>query len=379
MIATMPRAFGIEYGAINHERDPELRGEGLLSLASRQERVHRNDLAIQLYSELLSSAETPQNLRERAERRLEAQLGEGRVGDRVEVLLNRFVEEATEPTNLLAMTAAGLAFRTSRFLALSRLAANPNAGLLTRGLGARAVAGLAGFSVEAATFPVAGRVANLALGRTLDWSPETLGGELVSSFLMLGALRAGGMSAGALAGRSASLRPFLQQAGMYGGILLGHGLEVRAGLREGTSLSAAMVDGLSTLLQFNVAGRLSRGLLGEGMHRWERRIELQSEALAHRTSGNLPAPSAFFQPAFNVARPPARWVEGKEPGALQPLFMSNGEDGNNGGKGGRGIRHRSTLQGLSRVSILPEQSRSKLFHANDHYRVLNLSLRAREI
>src|SRR5918996_461525 len=110
MNATMPTALGLEYGALGRERDPELRGEGLLSLAGRQERAHRSDLAIEIYNELLSSSEIPQNLRERARGRLDAHRGEGRIGDRVEILLGRFVEEATEPTNLLAMTAAGLAF-----------------------------------------------------------------------------------------------------------------------------------------------------------------------------------------------------------------------------------------------------------------------------
>ncbi len=289
-----------ERRALTRERDPELRGEGLLSLAGRQERAQRRELAIEIYTEILSSSDIPSYIRDRAQRRLDAHLGHGNIGDRVEVLLSRFTDEATEPTTLLAMTAAGLAFRASRFVALSRLAASPNAGLLTRGFGARTVAGLAGFGIEAAVFPMAGRLGNFALGREQDWSFRALRGELASSLLMLGALRAGGLTTGALASRTNYLRPLLQQTGMYGGILLGHELEVRAGLKERTSASIAAIDGLSTLLHFNVAGRLNRGLLGEGLRRWEQGIELQSEALSRPTTWRLPRlPQFGLRPALS--------------------------------------------------------------------------------
>ncbi|HKX13375.1 MAG TPA: hypothetical protein VJP40_09495, partial [bacterium] len=167
MSTSAPRA---EFLAVTREQDGELRGEGLLSLAGRQERAHRRELAIEIYQEILNSPETPEPIRNRAQRRLDAHLGRGAIGDRAEVLLSRFCEEATEPTSLLAMTVAGAAFRATRFLTLSRLAANPTANPLTRGLGMRAVAGLSGFGVEAAVFPLTGRLGNLALGREQDWS-----------------------------------------------------------------------------------------------------------------------------------------------------------------------------------------------------------------
>ncbi|HKX12037.1 MAG TPA: hypothetical protein VJP40_02705 [bacterium] len=289
-----------ERRSLTREPDPELRGEGLLSLAGRQERAHRPELAIEIYSELLSSAETPAFIRERAQRRLDAYRGLGNLGDRAEILFSRFSAEATEPTTLLAMTAAGLAFRVSRFVALSRLAASPNAGLWTRGFGARTLAGSTGFGVEAAVFPLAGRLGHLALGREQDWSYRALGGELASSYLMLGALRAGGMATAALSARTNLLRPALQQTGMFGGILLGQELEVRAGLRERTSAGVTLIDGLSTLVQFNVAGRLNRSLLGEGMSSWERRIEQQSEVLG-RTSWPAPRlPEIGHRPALSL-------------------------------------------------------------------------------
>ncbi|HKY62031.1 MAG TPA: hypothetical protein VJR29_01300, partial [bacterium] len=159
-----------ERRALSRERDPELRGEGLLSLAGRQERAQRPDLAVELYQEILQNSAIPSPIRELAQRRLNAQLGQGHIGDRAEVLLSRFTEEATEPTTLLAMTVAGAAFRASRLVTLARLASSPSAGLLTRGAGARALAGLSGFGVEGLVFPMAGRLGNAALGREQEWS-----------------------------------------------------------------------------------------------------------------------------------------------------------------------------------------------------------------
>ncbi|HKY62026.1 MAG TPA: hypothetical protein VJR29_01275, partial [bacterium] len=178
-------------------------------------------------------------------------------------------------------------------------------------------------------------------------------------------------------------------SGMYGGILLGHELEVRAGLRERTSGSIALVDGLSTLLTFQVAGRLNRSLLGEGMRRWERGVEVRTEALSRA----LPNPPLFQRgegrvPPFEkgglggISPEPAFAGEGSfihprpEPLGPDRVYMS-GEDGKKGGNDNP--RRRTTLQGLTRPSLLPQASRLPLFLYNVDYRVPNLSLRAREI
>lgn len=299
-----------EFRALRRELDPELRGEALLALARRQERDSEAAAADEIYSGLVEDRELPSSVRNRARSRLGALRGEGPVGARAEILLGRFVEEASNPSTLLAMTVAGVAFRATRLFTLSRLAASPIANPLTRGLGARALAGLAGFGVEATVFPVAGRAGNLAMDHQQDWSPRALSREIGASFLTLGALRAGGFLTRSLASSQAWYRPAAEQAGMFGGIVLGHELEVRAGFRNRSSGANMLVDSLATLLQFNVAGRLNRSLGGEGLRRWERSSELQRQWIEQ---ANLPSTRVpwrlggiFAQPLLaNQARLPA--------------------------------------------------------------------------
>jgi hypothetical protein len=298
-----------ELQALSRERDPELRAESLLSLAGRQERRDRPELAAQIYGELLQSPELSPSLRRRAQTRFDALGGAGEIGARAEVLASRFIHEVSDPNMLFAMTVAGGAFRATRLFTLARLASSP-AGFLTRGIGARGLAGLAGFGVEATVFPAAGRLGNLALGRELEWSASTLSQEWASSFLMLGALKAGGLLTGSLASRSNFWRPFLRQGGMFGGIVLGHQMEVAAGLRERSSPAMTVLDSLATLAQFNVAGRLNRSLLGEGMRTWEQRVDAQTRALS-QMPWRLPTLTIpGTSPAFATATPTAQLGSG---------------------------------------------------------------------
>jgi hypothetical protein len=368
--------LGGDYAALSRERDSELRGEGLLALAGRQERQHRPELAVELYSRLLQDPEISTSVSRRAQARLGALRGEGELGARAEVLFSRFNDEVTEPTSLLAMATAGLAFRATRFIALGRLASS-TPGILTRGSGARALAGLAGFGVEATVFPLAGRLGNVALGRELDWSARALSHELISSFMTLGALRAGGLATGALANRSNLFRPAIQQAGMFGGIVLGHELEARAGLRDRTHGSIALLDSLVTLLHFNVAGRLSRSLMGEGLRSWEHRIEQQTQSLGN-SPRRLPNLSSLELSSGLVpvgARPGLEMSS--ETVGPDRLYMT--QDGDGSGKSNGDPRRKTTIPGLSRRSLLPDASRAPLFLENKDFRVLNLSLKAREV
>lgn len=271
-----------ELDVLNRETDEELRSEGLLSLAGRQERAGHEEAAAAIYAALEGSS-----VGSRARERRQALTGEGsNLGARSEVLLRRFVGEATNPAMLLGMTAAGLAFRVTRTALLARSLAEP-AGLLTRGLGASASASLFGFAAEGSTFALATRLGNEGLGRAQDWSFRAVSRDIGSSYLLLGGMRASGaLFAGV--GRAAGVAEqgvsssLLRQSGMFGGILLGHGLERGADLRSAQPFGVTLLDSLALLLQFNVAGRLNNSLLGAGFRAWENSLDQQAQNYQQR-------------------------------------------------------------------------------------------------
>jgi len=304
--ASLEARFGAsvlqELLALSHCHQAREFAEAVLSLGARQENQGRLDVANALYQAVLGLGEDPQlrGIRERAQTRLNAVLGTGAVLPRTEFLLRRLAAEACEPTALVGMAAAGFAFRFTRLAVLSRLAASPSANFLTRGLGASALSSIVAFGVEAPTFTFAGRLANEALGRSQDWSGAALRRDLASSFLTLGGLKLMGWAAGAgfnrlhginpltgqatrLVGLSAVSQRLIPQLGMLGGIMLGHGLEERFGLREHHDGATTMVDSLAMLLQFHVAGAFQAQAFGERVRAWEQGLDQQ---IHHLEGGN---------------------------------------------------------------------------------------------
>ena len=280
-----------ELRTLGRESDPALFFEGLLGCAARRQAVGDLELAVELYAAVArhaaAGAEPVQALGFRAQASLDAILGRGASGPRAEFLLRHFAEQASDPAALFAMGAAGAVFRLTRVAALGRLAVSPGANLFTRGFGARATASLAGFALEAPAFTLAGRAANAALGRTQEWGGEALGREFASSYLVLGGLKLAGWGSGAAyrglagpAGAARPLRTLFQQGGMFSGILLGHSLEERLGLRPRVDGATTFVDSLAMLLQFNVAGNLTRHAFGPGFAAWERGLDLRVEGLS---------------------------------------------------------------------------------------------------
>ncbi|HKX13308.1 MAG TPA: hypothetical protein VJP40_09160, partial [bacterium] len=372
---------GRELASLARERDPELFAQGLLSLAGRQANHGNLELAGRLYNALHQGGEAlPAALRNLAHRRFEALQGRGEIGDVAESMVGRFAHEATEPTALLAMGVAGAAFKVTRLAALGRLAATPTANFLTRGFGARALASVTGFGVEAAVFPLAGRLANEGLGRHQDWSRQAMGRDLASSFLFLGAMKLSGWAAGAgfnrvhginplsgqatrLGGISAVSRPLVPQLGMLGGIMIGHELEVAAGLREAQPFTASLVHSLAMLAQFNVAGRATRTLFGERFHAWENQLEMQTQVLSSRALARPLAPTLNFGPELAFASSGTAGSGGPRSHASiaeiasQPLRMQSlgGEGGGSreGSGGGRRIDPEQTLAVLPVGTLTP--------------------------
>ncbi|HKY64241.1 MAG TPA: MBL fold metallo-hydrolase [bacterium] len=304
---SLPAAARRELESLGAESDPELQAMGLLGLASRLEHQGHEALALQVLQTLQELPSVPADLRHRAQIRQAALNGQGApIGARAEVLFRRFGGEVTNPSALFAMGAAGAVFRLARLGALSRFAASP-ASALTRGRLASPLASTLGFLAEAPAFTLAHRAADAMLDRPLDWSGESLRRELTSSFIALGAMRlvgatpsfvrrglGGGRTAAATSsfGVSANALPlpgpplpkgreFLEPTlALYAGILLGHGLEMGLGLRPTQSFDELLFDSAAMLVQFHVAGNLSRRAFGANWSRWENGLELQSRQLA---------------------------------------------------------------------------------------------------
>ena len=311
ILSHLPSDAGVlrrELESLARERDPELRGEGLLALARRQEAEGRLEMAAELYAAVVREAgavgavsplagdgrEAPP--RTRAQAGLDAILGRGSVGPRAEFLLRNLAQQAADPALLFAMGAAGAVFRMTRVVTLSRLASTPNPGFMTQLLGAGRLASLTGFALEAPAFTLAARLGNEALGRSQDWSGRVLGRDVASSYLVLGGLKLGGWASQATYRRLANpvpgwrsgaggapgspLQLLFQQGGMLTGILLGHSLEERFGLRPRHDGATTLTDSLALLLQFHVAGRLSHHAFGPRFAAWESNLDLRAETLA---------------------------------------------------------------------------------------------------
>lgn len=279
-----------ELRSLSQENDPQLFFEAMLSFARRCELQNRSDLALATYQLLREGTGHPE-VERRAASGVSAIQGGGATGPRAEFLLRHLAGEATDPAMILSMGLAGAAFRLTRLGLLSRLATSPGAGALTRGLGARITANLGGFLVESTTFTLAGRGLNEALGRPQNWDLGALSRDWAAGSISLGSLKFFGWAGGRLYQRAAGVghlsgvaRPSFglslsQQGSMFAGILSAHGLEERLGLRARREGSSPLIEGLTTLLQFNVAGRLSHHAFGEAWRTWERGLDLQTQGL----------------------------------------------------------------------------------------------------
>lgn len=313
-----------EWLSLKREADPELKAEGLFSLARRLESRGAGEAAARLYQDLAGS-ESPAG--ERARAALEALQGRGDFGARTETYLRHFTQQVTDPAALLAMGVAGSVFRVVRLGALTRFQSAGFSGGM-----ARFGAALAGLGLEAPAFALSAKTGSELLGRPQDWSLAALGRDTAAGYLTLAGLRGGGgLARAGLRALPASLqasplsRALLGQGGLLGGILLAHSLEASAGLRPGQSAGAALFEGLGTLLHFQVAGRLSRAAFGRNFAAWERGMDLQSEALASqniRPRSRLDGSGGGFG-SFGMAEAFAGIGSGAIPrGTSRPLFSN---------------------------------------------------------
>jgi len=341
-----------EVASLAQEEDPELLCRSWFNFALRQEQAGRLELAASAY-QAIAVSRLPTS--EAAKVRLNALEGKGSAGNRVEYLLGQFVAQTADPGMLGGMMLASTVFQGTRLLGLSRLLANPEAGLWTRGLGARLLASSVGFAAEVPTFLFGSKAIHQAMGRAQDWSPRALGREGLglglNLFLLKGFAALGNRGVEAVYGTlPAGLAPnlgtraslaLLPQVSSLAGIYLGHRAEIFAGLRPESDDATTLVDSLSLLLQFHVGGQFSGMILGPKAARYAQELELLSR-LARPASHN--SGSGFFWgeigsgvkaimvssgPPSDLLEPPApTWNLDQEKSALlRPLWMTHTGDG----------------------------------------------------
>lgn len=288
-----------EFCALRAEPDADLRAAGLLKLARELEASPRPELAALLYNQVQYSG--PAASAARAKQSLEILAGRGGFSRRIESQLQHFSAQVLDPTSLVAMGLAGAAYRAVRLTALGRLGPGPLS---------RLWASLAGLSVEVPVFTLGTRAGRILLHQEPKEGFAPLPQEMGAAALFLGSLKLTGAFA-ASAGRrlpadggitrvSAGLLP---QAALFGGIALGHRLEIAAGLRPARPGGAGFAEDLGAFLQLQVAGALSRGLMGRSWQRFEAGLELRAQ---QRPTPPVVGPQialAYAGPRVAMARP----------------------------------------------------------------------------
>ncbi|MDL1870862.1 sensor histidine kinase [Deltaproteobacteria bacterium PRO3] len=293
-----------ELSGLARETSPALLGEALFALARRGEAEGNLPLAGAVYTWLVENSGSggfTSGYARSARSRIEVLRGGGNFGERGENFLRHFAREATDPGLLIGMACAGGVFRLTRAWTLGELAAAGTFSPTTT----RLLAHAAGFALEAPAFVAASRGVHAALEVSGRTGHPSVGHELLSAYLFIGAMKLSGAAAGGLHRRWIGAEPALSptgrvsallfpQMGMLGGILLAHGLEQAAGLRPAQAPEAWLAESLATLLHFHVSGRLLHGLGGPGLRGWERAMDLHAEGLLRRPL-RIPTRLAFAQ------------------------------------------------------------------------------------
>lgn len=294
------------------EREPAKAGEVLAALAGEQK--------------------LPEAIRKQVDAEYRALAGGGSFGLRVETLAGQFIQQATDARVIAPMLGASLLGQAVGTWTLGRLAATPGSTWLTRGFGARFVAGGAAYAAE---FPVFAGL-NRALAPS---SGGNFGDGLLRSALTLGSLKVFG-SFGRFAGSRGARIPgalgtavvdVSAQSSAFLGLMAAHKLEERFGLRPPSDAASAATDAVASLVGLGVGAHLGRRLLGSPF------LALQNElALRSQAKPNAPSSGLDWNPGYGLPANGPRTGEtlGAGPGKnlAAPMLMSIlDKDGANGG------------------------------------------------
>ncbi|MCC6272405.1 MAG: hypothetical protein IT572_02960 [Deltaproteobacteria bacterium] len=332
-----------------------------MNLARRLEAEDRLEAAAELYA-VVAGAVSPltgdkreRPLQARAQRHLDGLQGKGTFGSRAEFLLRRLAKDATHPSSILAMGAAGMAFRLTRAATLSRLALSP-AGFFTRGLGLRVGGALAGFGAETLAFTAVGKGGAALLDEPVDLSPQAWARDGAAGALTLGALKgAGGLTRAGLrrwaAGEgsiAAATRGLAPQAAMFGGILLAHRLEESLGWRSAASNAVRIGDAFATLVHFQVGGRLAGAFFGRRFKALEAGLDLQA-AQVSRGDPPIFAPAPAFAGGGRIN---PEFAPAANPFDSRPMLSQARAEGGGGVRAEAFLNVQQIETKLSRGSIL---------------------------
>lgn len=258
--ASLDAASRAELQAVLGDPDRELAGRDLLNLGRRWLAKGDDARAVPLFS-LISESEAPAEIKRQAGAELDAILGRGHSGRRLEYLSARFSRDLTDYRQLLPMLAAGWVGEIAGAAALARLGGVTRSALTTRWL-------VGGTSLLAETSIFVGA------HRALTTTPEApLGKEIGSTALGFGVMRLfGGISRNAMAYSPPQLhfaRPALFQASLFAGLYTARLAEEAVGLRQRQANATLFADTLAGWLGLRVGAGLGQGLLGSRWKSWQ--------------------------------------------------------------------------------------------------------------
>lgn len=329
LLPGLSRAEGAEFRSLSRETQPEILVTYLLNFGTRLAQAGKAGIAAELFASFLNFAKQAEvssapfrHLLVPMERRLKALLGQGSNALRAEVLLRSFAETATDFKMIVPMMAGSLVYRALRAGMATRLALSSSANLITRGVGARLVAGMTGFAGELPAFVLSSRALSALSGDSHSGESASLGKDLTLAVLTLAALKLSVLAGQKVHQLSRGLdvplaswsRTALPAVSMMLGMSAAHLLAEASGLRPPVDDATTFLDSIAALVGLGVGAHLGGRIFGS-----------PSLDLRENTPERRPFPG--FAPIAETAG------KGRETFLGSPIIKMSDQNGNEGGSG----------------------------------------------